>query len=84
MIDHPAGAREEAPRCSAKGCQTPAVWAIRWRNPKIHASGRRKIWLACDDHRASLSDFLGRREFPRDVVPLADLDDTDFDDTDVD
>ncbi|HEX6470554.1 MAG TPA: hypothetical protein VF069_15760 [Streptosporangiaceae bacterium] len=62
------------PRCSAKDCRAPAEWAIRWRNPKIHGPERRKVWLACDEHRAFLSDFLGRRDFPRDVVPLADLD----------
>jgi hypothetical protein len=64
---------QAAPRCSAKDCRAPAVWAVRWRNPKIHGPDRRKIWLACDDHLAYLSDFLGRRGFPRDVVPLSDL-----------
>lgn len=67
-------AAEPDQRCSAKGCRAPAGWAVRWRNPKIHGPERQKIWLACDDHREYLSDFLGRRGFPRDVVPLADLD----------
>lgn len=54
--------------CSARGCRAPAVWALRWNNPRIHTPDRRKVWLACDEHRASLSDFLGARGFLRDVV----------------
>ena len=53
--------------CSAKGCRRPAVWALRWNNPKIHTPERRKTWLACDDHKESLSDFLDRRGFLRAV-----------------
>ena len=53
--------------CSAKGCGQPAVWALRWNNPKIHPPERRKTWLACDDHKESLSDFLDRRGFLRAV-----------------
>ena len=58
-------------RCSAKGCQQrrPCTQLI-WRNPKIHTADRTKQWLACDDHRESLSDFLARRDFPLTVVPL--------------
>jgi len=54
--------------CSAKGCQVDAVWDLQWNNPKIHTPERRKSWLACDEHLASLSDFLGARGFLRDVV----------------
>ena len=54
--------------CSAKGCQSPAVWQLLWNNPKLHTPDRRKVWLACDDHRESLSDFLGARGFLKDVV----------------
>ena len=54
--------------CSAKGCQVDAVWDLQWNNPKIHTPERRKSWLACDEHRASLSDFLGARGFLKDVV----------------
>ncbi|MFI0353676.1 hypothetical protein [Actinomadura sp. 9N407] len=60
--------------CSAKDCGDDAVWALRWNNPKIHTPDRRKIWLACDAHRESLSTFLNRRDFLRDVVPIADRD----------
>ena len=54
--------------CSAKGCTAPAVWALLWNNPKLHTPDRRKTWLACDEHRQSLSDFLGARNFLKDVV----------------
>jgi hypothetical protein len=65
---------DEELRCSAKGCHATAVWALRWNNPKIHTPERRKIWLACADHRESLSTFLDRRDFLRDIVPVADRD----------
>ena len=73
MTDQPTAPEDAEPQCSAKGCRAPAVWALRWNNPKIHDPERRKIWLACDEHRQYLADFLGRRDFLRDVVPLADL-----------
>lgn len=66
--------QDEQPLCSAKGCGTAAVWALRWNNPKIHTPERRKVWLACADHRESLSAFLNRRDFLREVVPVGDLD----------
>ena len=53
--------------CSAKGCQAPAQWALRWNNPKIHTPDRRKVWLACDEHRESLSAFLSARGFLRET-----------------
>ncbi|HVX52941.1 acetone carboxylase [Nocardioides sp.] len=59
----------EADLCSAKGCQAAATWALSWNNPKIHTPDRRKIWLACDEHKSSLSDFLGSRGFLREVGP---------------
>ncbi len=55
--------------CSAKGCSDAATWEVRWNNPKLHTPDRRKIWLACDQHRQSLADFLAARSFLRDVVP---------------
>jgi len=63
---------DEPPLCSAKGCQSAAVWALLWNNPKLHTPERRKVWLACGDHRQSLGDFLGARSFLRDVVPVED------------
>ncbi|MDP2773946.1 MAG: acetone carboxylase [Nocardioides sp.] len=56
-------------RCSAKGCQTTATWQLLWNNPKLHTPERRKVWLACDEHKSSLSDFLGARQFLKDVQP---------------
>jgi hypothetical protein len=64
---------DESAICSAKGCSQPATWALRWNNPKIHPRDRRKVWLACDEHKGSLANFLSAREFLRDVVPVADL-----------
>ena len=58
------------PTCSAKGCRTPARWALLWNNPKLHTPDRRKTWLACDEHRQSLADHLAARSFLRDVEPL--------------
>ena len=59
----------EKPICSAKGCQTDAVWDLVWNNPKLHTPERRKVWLACDEHQQSLADFLAARQFLRDVQP---------------
>lgn len=62
---------DETPICSAKGCRADAVWVLAWNNPKIHTPERRKTWLACDEHREHLSQFLGVRGFLKDVVTLA-------------
>ena len=55
--------------CSAKGCTALAVHELRWNNPKLHPPERRKVWLACAQHRQSLADFLGARGFLREVAP---------------
>ena len=57
-------------RCSAKGCRNPATWALRRNNPKLHPPERRKTWLACEEHRQSLGDFLGVRGFLREIDAL--------------
>ena len=57
-------------RCSAKSCPNAATWALLWRNPRIHGPERTKRWLACDEHREPLSDFLTRRNFPLSVEPV--------------
>ncbi len=65
------GVVEEIPvQCSAKGCRAPAVWQLRWNNPRLHPPERRKTWLACDGHRASLGGFLELRGFLREVAPV--------------
>ncbi|PGH41116.1 hypothetical protein COO58_28285 [Micromonospora sp. WMMA1996] len=61
---------DQALICSARGCRAPAVFQLRWHNPRLHAPERRKTWLACAAHRASLGDFLDARGFLREVVPL--------------
>lgn len=68
MTEQPAPAGGPSDTCSAKGCTAAAEWALLWNNPKLHTPERRKTWLACADHRESLSDFLGARGFLKDVV----------------
>ncbi|QGN59365.1 acetone carboxylase [Nostocoides sp. HKS02] len=55
--------------CSAKGCRAPATFAHLWNNPKLHTAERRKVWLACDQHRTSLGEFLSVRGFLVETVP---------------
>lgn len=59
--------------CSAKGCRARPDHAVVWRNPRLHTADRRKIWLACEDHREHLRDFVAVRGFLLDVVPVASL-----------
>ena len=58
------------PTCSAKGCRAAAGWTLLWNNPKLHTPERRKQWLACAEHRDSLSAFLGARGFLKEARPL--------------
>lgn len=60
--------------CSARGCESPASVGIVWANPALH-TGRHKTWLACEEHRAYLLDYLRLRSFPAGAVPLDRLDD---------
>lgn len=56
--------------CSAKGCRRSAAWSVVWNNPKLHAPDRRKVWLACEEHRQHLADFLDLRGFLIGVEPF--------------
>lgn len=56
--------------CSAKGCRASATWALAWNNPKLHEPQRRKTWLACEQHRETLSSFLAARGFLRETTAL--------------
>lgn len=56
--------------CSARGCRAPAQYALVWNNPKIHLPEREKTWVACEEHRQSLADFLDVRGFLRRVEVL--------------
>lgn len=60
-----------AAMCSRKACRTDASWQLLWNNPKIHTPERRKIWLACDDHREWLEDYLQTRGLWKETVVLA-------------
>ena len=63
--------------CSARGCRSTATWGLLWNNPKLHTPERRKVWLACDDHREHLSQYLDVRDLLRDVVPASTLEQAD-------
>ena len=56
--------------CSARGCRAPASYALVWNNPKVHGPEREKTWVACEEHRQSLADFLDLRGFLRRVEAL--------------
>lgn len=71
LFDEPGRATELV--CSAKGCRTTAERAVVWRNPRLHAEGRRKVWLACPEHEQHLSDFVARRGFLIEVSGIEDL-----------
>ena len=71
-MEHP-----EAVRCSAKGCRADAGHVLVWNNPKVHAPDREKTWVACDEHRSSLSEHLDVRGFLKRVDPLPAEDSTD-------
>lgn len=58
------------PQCSRAGCTQPATTSVNWRNPKIHTLDRVKVWLACDEHREFLRDFLEARNFPVVLAPM--------------
>lgn len=60
----------EVPQCSRRGCGRDAQWQLLWNNPKVHTPDRRKVWLACDDHREYLSDFLTQRDFLKATEPF--------------
>lgn len=64
----PSGPAE--PRCSRKACREAASWQLLWNNPRIHTPERRKVWLACGEHRAWLEDYLSTRGLWKETLPL--------------
>jgi hypothetical protein len=68
VIGHPEDQLD--PTCSRASCTAAAAWNVNWRNPRIHSIDRVKVWLACDEHRDYLRDYLGARDFPVLVTPL--------------
>lgn len=73
MIGLPGGTPTHTFSCSRAGCDEPATWALRWRNPKIHSGDRQKHWLSCDSHLEYLREFLLARSFPVTVLPVSEL-----------
>ena len=59
------------PICSRAGCRLRAGGTVNWRNPRMHGVERVKIWLACDEHRDYLHDYLEARDFPVVISPLS-------------
>lgn len=59
--------------CSARRCGAPAAWGLLWNNPRLHTADRRKVWLACGEHREQLVEYLQVRGFLRSVVPVTEL-----------
>lgn len=57
-------------RCSARGCRSGARHVLVWNNPRIHTPDREKSWVACEEHRGSLADYLAVRGLLRRVDPL--------------
>lgn len=51
-------------KCSRAGCRARATYRVVWRNPRIHGPEREKVWLACEEHLAFLTDYLRTRDFP--------------------
>jgi hypothetical protein len=73
MSTHPSAPEHRTVLCSAKGCRVNAAYGLLWNNPKLHAPERRKTWLACETHADPLSDFLSKRGFLKDAVPVDEL-----------
>jgi hypothetical protein len=60
----------EQVNCSARGCRTAAVHVLVWNNPRVHTPDREKTWVACAEHRQSLSEHLDVRGFLQRIDPL--------------
>ncbi len=75
MSMQPSTSERRSVLCSAKGCRVTAAYGLLWNNPKLHAPERRKTWLACEAHADPLSDFLSKRGFLKDAVPVDELTD---------
>lgn len=73
IFDFAAGtspAASDSAICSRKACRSGASWQLLWNNPKIHTPERRKTWLACEDHRGWLEDYLQTRGLWKETLPL--------------
>ena len=54
----PRARRRRRADLQRRGCRAEAAWGLLWNNPKLHTPERRKVWLACDEHREHLEQFL--------------------------
>jgi hypothetical protein len=70
LFDLGASAVVAEVQCSRASCDAAAAWNVNWRNPRIHPEDRVKIWLACDEHKEFLRDYLASRGFPVVVTEL--------------
>lgn len=70
LTDDSRDATQAPEKCSRKGCRAAASYKILWNNPKIHTPDRRKVWLACQEHRDWLANYLEQRGMLKDVVPF--------------
>jgi len=61
------------PVCRARGCGAEAQWGLLWNNPRLHTPERRKVWLACAEHRTTLEEYLSTRGLHRSTVPVSEL-----------
>jgi hypothetical protein len=59
-----------ATTCSRKACRADASWQLLWNNPKIHTPDRRKVWLACGEHKEWLEDYLQTRGLWKETLPV--------------
>lgn len=59
-----------ATTCSRKACRADASWQLLWNNPKIHTPDRRKVWLACAEHKEWLEDYLQTRGLWKETLPV--------------
>lgn len=66
----PAAGEPGDPVCSRKACRQSASWQLLWNNPRIHTPERRKVWLACSEHREWLQDYLTTRGLWKQTLPL--------------
>ncbi|MGO1181979.1 MAG: hypothetical protein ACTHZ5_05770 [Micrococcaceae bacterium] len=64
---------DAAPQCSRRGCTDDAQWKVLWNNPRIHTPERRKVWLACENHREWLCEYLESRGLLKSCEPLTEM-----------
>jgi hypothetical protein len=57
-------------KCSRAGCSQAATFKLNWRNLKVHAADRVKVWASCDEHIEYLRSYLDSRGFLLGVEPI--------------